>query len=183
LNEGPRKCPRYWPDDETDYDHIRVRYIRSESCPYYTRREFCILNTKTDESGVVKQYQYHGWPTVEGEVPEVTRGLIELVDQTLANDTETSGSLVVHCSYGSDRSSMFVALSILVQQLRTEKRVDIFTTTKKLRSQRHGMISTFVSVIIFIISPYLSLYFPYRVKEFSIIYEVWHKKLASLFKK
>jgi len=172
LNEGPRKCPRYWPDDETDYDHIRVRYIRSESCPYYTRREFCILNTKTDESGVVKQYQYHGWPTVEGEVPEVTRGLIELVDQTLANDTETSGSLVVHCSYGSDRSSMFVALSILVQQLRTEKRVDIFTTTKKLRSQRHGMISTFVSVIIFIISPYLSLYFPYRVKEFSIIYEV-----------
>ncbi|XP_032671027.1 tyrosine-protein phosphatase 69D isoform X2 [Odontomachus brunneus] len=143
LNEGPRKCPRYWPDDETDYDHIRVRYIHSESCPYYTRREFCILNTKTDESGVVKQYQYHGWPTVEGEVPEVTRGLIELVDQTLTNDAETSGSLVVHCSYGSDRSSMFVALSILVQQLRTEKRVDIFTTTKKLRSQRHGMISTF----------------------------------------
>ncbi|KYN41587.1 Tyrosine-protein phosphatase 69D [Trachymyrmex septentrionalis] len=143
LNEGPRKCPRYWPDDETDYDHIRVRYIHSESCPYYTRREFCILNTKTDESGVVKQYQYHGWPTVEGEVPEVTRGLIELVDQTLTNDTETSGSLIVHCSYGSDRSSMFVALSILVQQLRTEKRVDIFTTTKKLRSQRHGMISTF----------------------------------------
>ncbi|XP_050461822.1 tyrosine-protein phosphatase 69D [Cataglyphis hispanica] len=143
LNEGPRKCPRYWPDDETNYDHIKVRYIHSESCPYYTRREFNIVNTKTDENGVVKQYQYHGWPTVEGEVPEVTRGLIELVDQTLTNDTETNGSLVVHCSYGSDRSSMFVALSILVQQLRTEKRVDIFTTTKKLRSQRHGMISTF----------------------------------------
>ncbi|KMQ95329.1 tyrosine-protein phosphatase 69d-like protein [Lasius niger] len=143
LNEGPRKCPRYWPDDETNYDHIKVRYIHSESCPYYTRREFNIVNTKTDENGVVKQYQYHGWPTVEGEVPEVTRGLIEVVDQTLTNDTETSGSLVVHCSYGSDRSSMFVALSILVQQLRTEKRVDIFTTTKKLRSQRHGMISTF----------------------------------------
>ncbi|XP_043676393.1 tyrosine-protein phosphatase 69D-like [Vespula pensylvanica] len=138
LNEGPRKCPRYWPDDETTYDHIRVRYIQSESCPYYTRREFCVSNTKTDESVVVTQYQYHGWPTVEGEVPEVTRGLIELVNQT-----ESSGSLVVHCSYGSDRSSMFVALSILVQQLQTEKRVDIFTTTKKLRSQRHGMISTF----------------------------------------
>lgn len=143
LNEGPRKCPRYWPDEETAYDHIRVRYIQSESCPYYTRREFCVSNTKTDESVVVTQYQYHGWPTVEGEVPEVTRGLIELVNQTLTNDTESSGSLVVHCSYGSDRSSMFVALSILVQQLRTEKRVDIFTTTKKLRSQRHGMISTF----------------------------------------
>ncbi|XP_033338390.2 protein tyrosine phosphatase 69D isoform X1 [Megalopta genalis] len=143
LNEGPRKCPRYWPDDDAVYDHIRVRYIQSESCPYYTRREFCVSNTKTDENVVVTQYQYHGWPTVEGEVPEVTRGLIELVNQTLTSDTESSGSLVVHCSFGSDRSSMFVALSILVQQLRTEKRVDIFTTTKKLRSQRHGMISTF----------------------------------------
>ncbi|XP_043266767.1 tyrosine-protein phosphatase 69D isoform X2 [Venturia canescens] len=143
LNEGPRKCPRYWPDDETNYDHIRVRYIQSESCPYYTRRELCVANTKTDETVFVTQYQYHGWPTVEGEVPEVTRGVIELVDQTLSHDVESSGPLVIHCSFGSDRSSMFVALSILVQQLRTEKRVDIFTTTKKLRSQRHGMISTF----------------------------------------
>ncbi|XP_076237870.1 protein tyrosine phosphatase 69D [Calliopsis andreniformis] len=143
LNEGPRKCPRYWPDDEGAHDHIRVRYIQSESCPYYTRREFSVSNMKTDENVVVTQYQYHGWPTVEGEVPEVTRGLIELVNQTLTNVPESSGSLVVHCSYGSDRSSMFVALSILVQQLRTEKRIDVFTTTKKLRSQRHGMISTF----------------------------------------
>ncbi|XP_034937017.1 tyrosine-protein phosphatase 69D isoform X2 [Chelonus insularis] len=143
LSEGPRKCPRYWPEDEVAYEHIRVRYIQSESCPYYTRRELCVENTKTDETAVVTQYQYHGWPTVEGEVPEVTRGLIELVDQTLSNDVESTVPIVVHCSFGSDRSSMFVALSILVQQLRTEKRVDIFTTTKKLRSQRHGMISSF----------------------------------------
>ncbi|XP_012286742.1 tyrosine-protein phosphatase 69D [Orussus abietinus] len=144
LNDGPRKCPRYWPEEEAAYDHINVRYIQSESCPYYTRRELCVSNTKTDESAVVVQFQYHGWPTVEGEVPEVTRGLIELVDQTLANEgVESSGPLVIHCNYGSDRSSMFVALSILVQQLRTERRVDVFTTTKKLRSQRHGMISTF----------------------------------------
>ncbi|XP_011501448.1 PREDICTED: tyrosine-protein phosphatase 69D isoform X2 [Ceratosolen solmsi marchali] len=143
LAEGPRKCPRYWPDDEVSYDHIRVRYIQSESCPYFTRRELCVSNTKVDENIVVTQYQYHGWPTVEGEVPEVTRGLIELIDQTQTNNTESSGPLAIHCNHGSDRSSMFVILSILVQQLRIEKRIDIFTTVKKLRSQRHGMISTF----------------------------------------
>lgn len=82
-------------------------------------------------------------------MPEVTRGLIELIDETQFKDTETtSGPLVVHCHLGSDRSSMFVNLSILVQQLRTEKRVDIFMTTKKLRSQRHEMINTFVSFYI-----------------------------------
>lgn len=147
MGEGPNKCPRYWPDDEVSHDHIRVRYIQSESCPYFTRRELCVTNTKVDENVVVTQYQYHGWPTVEGEVPEVTRGLIELIDQTQTNNSESSGPLVVHCNQGSDRSSMFVSLSILVQQLRIEKRIDIFTTVKKLRSQRNGMISTFVSMI------------------------------------
>ncbi|KAJ9580783.1 hypothetical protein L9F63_024035, partial [Diploptera punctata] len=145
LGDGPKKCIRYWPDDEICHEHIRVKYIQSESCPYYTRRELSVTNIKTDENVVVTQFQYNGWPTVEGEVPEVTRGLIELVDQT-QNHQEThggSGPIAVHCSCGSDRSSMFVALSILVQQLRTEKRVDIFTTTRKLRSQRHGMLQTF----------------------------------------
>jgi len=145
LGEGTKKCIRYWPDDEISHEHIHVKYIQSESCPYYTRRELNVANTKTDENIMVTQFQYNGWPTVEGEVPEVTRGLIELVDQT-QNHQEShggSGPIAVHCSCGSDRSSMFVALSILVQQLRTEKRVDIFTATRKLRSQRHGMLQTF----------------------------------------
>ncbi|XP_054290897.1 tyrosine-protein phosphatase 69D-like [Macrosteles quadrilineatus] len=143
LGDGPRKCPRYWPDDEIAHDHIRVKYIQSESCPYYTRRELCVTNIKTDEKQLVTQYQYNGWPTVEGEVPEVTRGLIELVDQTQASATATATAILVHCHCGSDRSSMFVALSILVQQLRTERRVDICTTVRKLRAQRQGMIQTF----------------------------------------
>ncbi|PNF23076.1 Tyrosine-protein phosphatase 69D [Cryptotermes secundus] len=145
LGDGSKKCIRYWPDDEISLEHIHVKYIQSESCPYYTRRELCVTNTKTDENVVVTQFQYNGWPTVEGEVPEVTRGLIELVDQT-QNHQEAhggSGPIAVHCNCGSDRSSMFVALSILVQQLHTEKRVDIFTATRKLRSQRHGMLQTF----------------------------------------
>ncbi|XP_046406148.1 tyrosine-protein phosphatase 69D [Ischnura elegans] len=145
LGEGPKKCLRYWPDDEVSHDHIKVKYIQSESCPYYTRREFSVTNSKTDENFIVTQFQYNGWPTVEGEVPEVTRGLIELVDQTQSHQESNGGTgpITVHCSCGAERSSIFVALSILVQQMRTEKRVDIFTATRKLRSQRHGMLQTF----------------------------------------
>ncbi|KAG8231040.1 hypothetical protein J437_LFUL010919, partial [Ladona fulva] len=117
LGEGPKKCLRYWPDDEVSHDHIKVKYIQSESCPYYTRREFSVTNSKTDENFVVTQFQYNGWPTVEGEVPEVTRGLIELVDQTQSHQEANGGTgpITVHCSCGAERSSIFVALSILVQ--------------------------------------------------------------------
>lgn len=46
MGDGLRKCARYWPDDEVTHDHIRVKYIQSESCPYYTRRELCVTNLK-----------------------------------------------------------------------------------------------------------------------------------------
>lgn len=101
IGDGPRKCPRYWADDEIEYDHILVKYMHSESCPYYTRREFNVTNFKIKDTIKVTQFQYNGWPTVEGEVPEVTRGMLELVDQTLALQDNTafasSSPVVVHC--------------------------------------------------------------------------------------
>ncbi|XP_055376748.1 tyrosine-protein phosphatase 69D [Condylostylus longicornis] len=148
IGDGPRKCPRYWADEEVQYDHILVRYIHSESCPYYTRREFDVTNCKINDTIKVTQFQYNGWPTVEGEVPEVCRGIIELVDQAqkhhnAQNSFSSQSPIAVHCSLGTDRSSIFVAMCILVQQLRTEKKVDICTTTRKLRSQRSMLLDTY----------------------------------------
>lgn len=78
-----------------------VKYLQSESCPYYTRREFNVTNFKMKDTIKVTQFQYNGWPTVEGEVPEVARGMLELVDQTLAiQDNSTfaySSPIAVHC--------------------------------------------------------------------------------------
>ncbi|CAH0562390.1 unnamed protein product [Brassicogethes aeneus] len=142
---GDNKCTRYWPEEEErTYDHITVRYAQAETCPYYTRREMFVKSRDGEEQKVI-HLQYHGWPTVDGEVPEVTRGMIELVDhgQSAVVKNEYSASMVVHCNLGSDRSSMFVGLTILVQQLRTEKRVDIFTVVRKLRSQRHALINSY----------------------------------------
>lgn len=103
IGEGSKKCPRYWADDEIQYDHILVKYIQSESCPYYTRREFKVTNCKIDDTLQVTQFQYNGWPTVEGEVPEVCRGIIELVDQATKHHANVqrlytnAGPIAVHC--------------------------------------------------------------------------------------
>jgi protein-tyrosine phosphatase len=48
LKEGSKKCPRYWPDDETTHNHIRVKYSQSESGPYFTKREFNVTNCKVE---------------------------------------------------------------------------------------------------------------------------------------
>ena len=71
-----------------------------------------------------------------------------------------SGPIAVHCRLGSDRSSVYVALSCLVQQLKTESRADVFTVVRKLRSQRQGMVQTLPQYrfIYRAISDYVDLY-------------------------
>lgn len=145
IGDGPTKCPRYWADDEMQYEHLLVTYIQSESGPYYTKREFTVTNCKTKDTIQVTQFQYNGWPTVEGEVPEVTRGMIEIVNQAQKHSSQQEDifTIAVHCSLGTDKSSLFVAMCILVMQLKTEKRIDICSVVRKLRAQRSLMIETY----------------------------------------
>ncbi|XP_045539804.1 tyrosine-protein phosphatase 69D isoform X1 [Papilio machaon] len=145
LGEG--KCPRYWDDGTAQYEHLSVEYEESESCPYYTRRQFRVTNNKSGEWSEVRQLQYQGWPTAAGHVPEVTRGLAELAELAapLAPPTDTTRRpLLVHCHLGTERSSLFVALCILIWQLRVERRVDVNCVSRKVRSQRARTIDTFL---------------------------------------
>ncbi|KAG6443605.1 hypothetical protein O3G_MSEX002936 [Manduca sexta] len=138
---GEGKCPRYWDDGTAQYEHISVQYEESESCPYYTRRQFRVINNKSGEVSSVRQLQYQGWPTAPGHVPEVTRGLAELAD---AADPLHTPTMLVHCQLGTERSSLFVALCILIWQLRVERRVDVCCVARKVRSQRARTIDTFL---------------------------------------
>lgn len=52
-------------------------------------------------------------------------------------------------SLGTDRSSIFIVMCILVQQLRVEKKIDICSTVRKLRSQRNLLIDSYVIIYYF----------------------------------
>ena len=101
--------------------------------------------TSQDGSSLpVKQFQYTGWP--EEGVPDVGTGLIDLVGQ-VQKWQRNSGThpIVVHCSGGSGRTGTFIAISILLERLKTEGVVDVFHTGRTLRLQRPGLIQTVVS--------------------------------------
>ena len=92
----------------------------------------------------MKQFQYTGWP--EEGVPDAGTGLIDLVGQ-VQKWQRNSGThpVVVHCSGGSGRTGTFIAISILLERLKTEGVVDVFHTGRTLRLQRPGLIQTVVS--------------------------------------
>ncbi|XP_053618843.1 tyrosine-protein phosphatase 69D isoform X2 [Plodia interpunctella] len=139
LGEG--KCPRYWDDGTAQYENISVQYEESESCPYYTRRQFILTDNRNGETTTVRQLQYQGWPTAAGHVPEVTRGLAELADAALPAH---ACPMLVHCLYGTERSSLFVALCTLIVQLRAERRADVCSVARAVRAQRERSLDTFL---------------------------------------
>ncbi len=49
------------------------------------------------------------------------------------------------CSGGTGRTGVFIAVSILLERLKTEGVVDVFNTARALRLQRPGMVQTVVS--------------------------------------
>ena len=62
------------------------------------------------------------------------------------HDTKTKfglqGPITVHCSSGSARTGVFIALKIVLDRMHCEGVVDVFQTAKMLRTQRPAMVQT-----------------------------------------
>ncbi len=117
----------------------------------------------------MKQFQYTGWP--EEGVPDSGSGFIDLIGQ-VQKWQRSSGDkpIVAHCSGGTGRTGTFIAVSILLERLKTEGVVDVFHTVRGLRLQRPGMVHTVVcrSMLYRIISQFETavnscLLFPCRI--------------------
>ncbi|XP_076346483.1 tyrosine-protein phosphatase 69D-like isoform X2 [Tachypleus tridentatus] len=142
LGVGQTKCQQYWPGkEENEYDCIKVKFLNEETRESITKREFQVINTKNNDNHTLTQFQFLDWSST---VPENTKVLIDLIEQAQQNKEQdsSSGPITVHCSGGGDRSSVFVTLSVLIQQLKIEERVDVFQAARYTRSQRHCMLKT-----------------------------------------
>jgi protein-tyrosine phosphatase len=153
----PSSCITYWPDDEqeTTHDHITVKHVSTVTMPAYIQREFLVRSTRNREEVRTTQLQFLSWsvdPKVPGleddSIPPTQQlgSFVSIAVEALAargrpraNQLQ-SGPACVHCNSGSVRSSVLLALCILIEQARTEGYVDVFSTVRKLRSQRALMV-------------------------------------------
>ncbi|RWS32026.1 tyrosine-protein phosphatase 69D-like protein [Leptotrombidium deliense] len=148
LGEGQSKCQCYWPKDESSYDYVHVKFEKEENLKIYVKRYFTVKNKRFNGSRILQtnvsqelvQFQMLEWKS--GVVPESTLLLTNLIEVTLSNNSTSGSPIVIHCSGGGDRSSLFVTLASLIQQIRVEERVDVFQTARYTRSQRPCMLHT-----------------------------------------
>ena len=130
-------CQRYWPESgHKQYHDIRVESVSTNVYSFYIERRFTLI--REESSRTLIHLQYTNWPS--HSVPRSADELLYLYHKVKA--LELVGPLLVHCSTGSGRTGVFIALDNLIEQSKSVQQVDVFKCVSDMRKHRCRMVST-----------------------------------------
>lgn len=119
---------------------LTVTVKSKESFDLYDRTELTVVHDKYGFKEKVVHFYFKKWP--DHGVPEDPMHLITFVKKVKSERRPTFSPIVVHCSAGVGRTGTFIGLDIIMQRLKSESKINIFETVKKLRFQRMKMVQT-----------------------------------------
>lgn len=149
VENGHRKCERYWPSgtgpeaevragdlvvamesvlDLGTYSHsvLRIRHIDAEGC---------------EGERHVHHFWYNTWP--DHGTPEDTSGVLAMLhDVRLHSKGDPSEPWVVHCSAGIGRTGTFIAIDMGAFELTATGTTDVQALVRAMREDRGGMVQT-----------------------------------------
>ncbi|KAL3320494.1 hypothetical protein Ciccas_000821 [Cichlidogyrus casuarinus] len=156
CREGLKEqCYQYWPLEKSmRYQYFLVDPMVEYNMPTYTLREFKITDTRDGQSRTIRQFQFVEWtpdmggvePSKNGSTgyPKSPEAFIDFLSQVhkTRNQFGQEGPITVHCTYGSGRTGIFLALALVLDRMREEGIVDVFQASRLLRTQRCNMIES-----------------------------------------
>ncbi|XP_066480776.1 receptor-type tyrosine-protein phosphatase V-like [Tiliqua scincoides] len=144
MENGRVLCEYYWPSDNSPISsgQISIHLLAQNFVDEWATREFKLQHEALNMERRVIHLHYTAWP--DHGIPESTTSLMTFLELVRAHmqGAKESGPTLIHCSAGVGRSGTFIALDRLLQQLKHEKVVDVFSTIYSLRMSRHVMIQT-----------------------------------------
>ncbi|XP_064536553.1 receptor-type tyrosine-protein phosphatase eta isoform X2 [Drosophila montana] len=131
------KCHEYYPYNMRG---VSVTIKSKESFEIYDRTELCVVHEKYGLKEKVIHFFFKKWP--DHGCPDDPNHLITFVRKVKAEKRPNYSPIVVHCSAGVGRTGTFIGLDLIMQRLKSESKINIFETVKKLRFQRMKMVQT-----------------------------------------
>ncbi|XP_033636797.1 receptor-type tyrosine-protein phosphatase kappa-like [Asterias rubens] len=141
VENGKKKCEKYWPDGIETYAGINVANISETSDTNYIIRKFHVLKS-SEPDGMpreVMQYHYITWPDMK---PPESSPLLQFIGRVHASETTQQGPIVVHCSAGVGRTGTYITVDSMLEQGQAEGQVDVLTFVRAMREQRFRMVQT-----------------------------------------
>ncbi|XP_060653336.1 phosphatidylinositol phosphatase PTPRQ [Drosophila nasuta] len=131
------KCNEYFPYKMRG---LSVTIKSKEHFDIYDRTELCVVHDKYGLKEKVVHLYFKKWP--DHGCPDDPMHLITFVKKVKAEKRPNYSPIVVHCSAGVGRTGTFIGLDLIMQRLKSESKINIFETVKKLRFQRMKMVQT-----------------------------------------
>lgn len=120
VEMGRPKCEKYWPDlgEKVECGDVVVRALNQVPGRHFNTTT---LELRDEQLGVTKTCTHLwciSWP--DHGVPEDTASVVAMIDAVHDLQAAQSRRLpsVVHCSAGIGRSGVFIALDVLMRQVR-----------------------------------------------------------------
>ncbi|CAJ0963453.1 unnamed protein product, partial [Mesorhabditis belari] len=138
------KTEKYWPEKvdssrvlSRDSHSVTVRLISEEkgSC-FITRRMDYVMKNDPSTSRSVVQFCFTDWP-VNSPVPHSSETLLALIGRVLERQSHIDqGPIVLMCRNGSAEAAVYCAVSLLMERLKAEQRIDVLQTIRSIQQQR-----------------------------------------------
>uniref|UniRef100_A0A915C0X9 protein-tyrosine-phosphatase n=1 Tax=Parascaris univalens TaxID=6257 RepID=A0A915C0X9_PARUN len=136
-------CEKYWPSEigrSVSFGpggDVSVKLVSEEVFPSFILKKLTYKFAKEKMYREVVQFDYSCWPTGSA-VPTSTDSLIDLISRVLSlqSDHQEAGPIVLHSRDGSSETGVFCCVSLLLERLKAEHRIDVFQTVRSLQQNR-----------------------------------------------
>ncbi|CAJ0581740.1 unnamed protein product, partial [Mesorhabditis spiculigera] len=136
---------KYWPElvgtpkvFSRESQSVTVSLLSEDLSQHYvTRRMEYVMKNDPSTSRVVAQIAYTDWE--EGScVPASPSSLLSTIGAVLERQAHNidQGPIVLMCRNGSAESAVYCAVSLLMERLKAERRIDVFQTARSIQQQR-----------------------------------------------
>ncbi|XP_015605731.1 receptor-type tyrosine-protein phosphatase eta [Cephus cinctus] len=138
VEKGKEKCHQYFPTirESFNYEHMTIRCTSELDFRTYTQRTLALQ--KDNEKRNIMHLHFKDWP--DHDVPEDFESMIHFCQIMRRQMSVNKGLVVVHCSAGIGRTGTLIALDILLQSIRDNRKLDVFGTVYRLRRCRINMV-------------------------------------------
>uniref|UniRef100_A0A8W8MP08 Uncharacterized protein n=1 Tax=Magallana gigas TaxID=29159 RepID=A0A8W8MP08_MAGGI len=148
LKEGRKlKCAQYWPDQNATMtcEHVVLTAMEEWHYAYYVVRKIKMTHKQLKISKPITQYQYTAWP--DHGTPYPLSLFLFLCHVTRGKAEEQKSPTLVHCSAGIGRTGTYIAIDVLYEAGKIDKKINIAEYVKKMRQNRMNMVQTYEQYI------------------------------------
>ncbi|KAL3993621.1 Protein-tyrosine phosphatase family protein [Acanthocheilonema viteae] len=141
---------KYWPSEVGRIKtfgcdgEVSIKLIGEELFPTFALRKLTYKFAKEKTYREVIQYAYQCWPE-DKALPESTESIIDLISRVLSlqSDHQEAGPIILHSRDGSFKTGLYCCVSLLLERLKAENRIDVFQTVRSLQQKRPLMFTKF----------------------------------------